>query len=158
MPGFPRSVPEKRGSRMNIEVMTEQNSGEVLAMMRVFYASPAVSTNGSEEIFRADLARCLGGDADLEGYMLIEDGATAGYAMVSRSFSTEFGKPCIWIEDLYLKPEYREKGFGTQFLRFLTARCPDAILRLEVEAENRCAVHTYRKNGFSELPYLEMKK
>ena len=143
---------------MKIEPMTAQNSGDVLAMMRVFYASPAVSTNGSEEIFRADIEHCLSDDPYLEGYVLTVEGAAAGYAMIAKSFSTEFGKRCIWIEDLYLKPAYCERGYGTQFLRFVEAQYPDAILRLEVEAENVRAVHVYCKNGFADLPYIEMKK
>lgn len=141
-----------------IEPLTAEHREEVLAMMRVFYASPAVSTNGSEEIFHADLEHCLSDDPYLEGYVLTEEETVAGYAMIAKSFSTEFGKRCIWIEDLYLKPEYCEKGYGTQFLRFLGERYPDGILRLEVEAENARAVHVYRKNGFGELPYVEMKK
>ena len=90
--------------------------------------------------------------------MLTERETLIGYAMIAKSFSTEFGKPCVWIEDLYLKPEHCEKGFGSQFLRFIGEKYPEAILRLEVEAENSRAVHVYRKNGFGELPYLEMKK
>lgn len=141
---------------MQIEALTESRREEVLAMMRVFYASPAVSTNGSEEIFAADLAYCLSDDPRLEGYVLTEDDAVIGYAMIAKSFSTEFGKPCMWIEDLYLKPAYCERGFGSAFIRFLKAKYPDAVVRLEVEAENRRAVHVYRKNGFGELPYREM--
>ena len=136
---------------MNIETMTERHREEVLRMMRVFYASPAVATDGSEEIFRADFGACVGPGPYLEGYVLTEDAALIGYAMVAKSFSTEYGCPCIWIEELYLKPEHCEKGHGSAFLRFIKEKC------LEVEAENRRAVHVYRKNGFEEMPYVEMK-
>lgn len=78
--------------------------------------------------------------------------------MIAKSFSTEFGKKCIWIEDLYLEPAYREMGMGTKFLNYIGQKYADAILRLEVEAENERAVHVYRKNGFTVLPYMEMKK
>ena len=125
-------------------------------MMRVFYASPAVSTNGSEEIFRADVDACLSVDPYLEGYVLTENGRLLGYTMLARSFSTEFGKHCVWIEDLYLKPEYREKGRGSAALEAIRKLHPEALLRLEVERENSRAVHVYRKSGFGELPYLEM--
>ena len=148
----------ERGERMEIRPMIERDRREVLAMMRVFYASPAVSTDGSEEIFCVDVDCCLSEEPCLEGYVLAEGEAIVGYAMIARSFSTEFGKPCVWIEDLYLKPAYCEKGYGTQFLAFIERKYPQAILRLEVEAENHRAVHVYRKNGFGELPYLEMKK
>jgi GNAT superfamily N-acetyltransferase len=142
---------------MNIETMTERHREEVLRMMRVFYASPAVATDGSEEIFRADFGACVGPGPYLEGYVLTEDTALIGYAMVAKSFSTEYGCPCIWIEELYLKPEHCEKGHGSAFLRFIKEKYPEAIVRLEVEAENRRAVHVYRKNGFEEMPYVEMK-
>ncbi len=141
---------------MKLEAMREEHREEVLAMMRVFYASPAVSTNGSEEIFRADVDACLSVDPYLEGYVLTENGRLLGYTMLARSFSTEFGKHCVWIEDLYLKPEYREKGRGSAALEAIRKLHPKALLRLEVERENSRAVHVYRKSGFGELPYLEM--
>lgn len=141
---------------MKLEAMREEHREEVLAMMRVFYASPAVSTNGSEEIFRADVDACLSDDPYLEGYVLTENGRLLGYTMLARSFSTEFGKHCVWIEDLYLKPEYREKGRGSAALEAIWKLHPEALLRLEVERENSRAVHVYRKSGFGELPYLEM--
>lgn len=142
---------------MKIKVMTGRHREEVLGMMRVFYASPAVATNGSEEIFRADFDACVGPNPYLEGYVLTEDAALIGYAMIARSFSTEYGCPCIWIEELYLKPEHCDQGCGSAFLRFIKEKYPEAIVRLEVEAENRRAVHVYRKNGFEEMPYIEMK-
>ena len=142
---------------MKLEAMREEHREEVLAMMRVFYASPAVSTNGSGEIFRADIDACLDGENPyLEGYVLTEDGQLLGYTMLARSFSTEFGKRCVWIEDLYLKPASREQGRGSAALAAIRELHPEALLRLEVERENSRAVHVYRKSGFGELPYLEM--
>ena len=68
--------------------------------------------------------------------------------MVAKSFSTEFGKPCVWIEDIYVKDAYRGLGIGSHFLKFIESKYPDAILRLEVEAENERAVNVYQKCGF----------
>ena len=78
--------------------------------------------------------------------------------MIAKSFSTEFGKPCIWIEDLYIKDAHRGTGLGKQLLDFITAKYTDCIFRLEVEEENERAVRLYEKCGFSVLPYMEMKK
>lgn len=78
--------------------------------------------------------------------------------MLAKSFSTEFGRPCVWIEDLYLLPEARGRGTAGRFFRFLEEKYPDAIFRLEVEEENENAVRAYLKSGFSAMPYLEMKK
>ena len=78
--------------------------------------------------------------------------------MIAKSFSTEFGKPCIWIEDLYIKEQYRGMGLGKMFLDFITEKYTGCIFRLEVEKENEGAVGLYEKCGFDFLPYLEMKK
>jgi len=141
-----------------IRRMTEQDREEVLAMMRVFYTSPAVFSDGSEEIYNADIDYCVGESPFLEGYIFEENETMQGYAMVAKSFSTEFGKPCMWVEDLYMKPEYRGLGIGSQFFRFLEEKYPEALFRLEVEAENERAVKVYEKCGFEVLPYMEMKK
>lgn len=141
-----------------IRTMTRADAPGVLEMMRVFYASPAVLSNGSEEIFRADVENCVNDCPFLEGYIFEEAGVIQGYGMVAKSFSTEFGKPCIWIEDLYVKDECRGRGIGTAFLEFIGGKYPHALHRLEVEAENEKALRVYEKCGFTELPYMEMKR
>ncbi len=146
---------------MNIQIrkMTESDRGPVIDMMRGFYRSPAVMTNGSEEIFTSDVSACLDGVAPLDGYIFeSEDGDTAGYAMVARSFSTEFGKPCAWIEDLFIKEDFRGRGIGTDFFSFAEREYSGYILRLEVEEDNLPAVHVYEKCGFSRIGYTEMIK
>ena len=141
-----------------IRGMEEKDRNQVLEMMRVFYASPAVWSNGSEEIFEADFAACISDSPYLEGYIFESAEDIQGYAMVAKSYSTEFGKPCIWIEDIYVKDVYRGAGIGSRFLKFIASKYPDAILRLEVEAENERAVKVYQKCGFDVIPYMEMKK
>ena len=133
---------------------------EVLSMMRVFYRSAAVYTDGSEEIFASDFDNCVGDCPFLEGHIFLSDGEVCGYSMIAKSFSTEFGKPCIWVEDLYLKESHRGLGIGSRFFDYLEEQYADrdVIFRLEVERENEAAVHLYRKAGYGELPYLEMKK
>ena len=145
---------------MNTEIraMIKEDKSIIMDMMRVFYASPAVLSNGSEEIFCKDIDECLSESPYLEGYVFCHAGQIQGYAMVAKSFSTEFGRQCIWIEDLYLLPEFRGLGFGSCFFTFIEKKYPNAIFRLEVEEENERAVHVYRKSGYEVLPYMEMKK
>lgn len=128
----------------------------LLEMMRVFYASPAVLSNGSETIFQRDIDACLGESPYLEGYAFVESGELLGYAMLAKSFSTEFGKPCVWIEDIYIKESHRGKGIGALFFSFLKEKCRDCLLKLEVEEENAGALRFYRNQAFRILPYTEM--
>lgn len=141
-----------------IRKIEREEKQEVINMMRTFYATPFVSTNGSEEIFDANLEACINNSPYLEGYVLVENGEILGYGMLAKSFSTEFGKPCIWVEDLYIKDEYRGGGIGSSFFKFIEELYPDCLFRLEVEAENKRALNVYKKMGYEFLPYLEMKK
>lgn len=141
-----------------IRAMTREDTAAVLEMMRVFYASPAVLSNGSEEIFAADIENCVNDNPYLEGYIIENAGQLQGYGMVAKSFSTEFGKPCIWIEDLYIRDAFRGLGIGKVFLDYIADKYPGCLLRLEVEEENDRAVRLYKKCGFEVLPYVEMKK
>ena len=141
-----------------IREMTKEDKASVLEMMRVFYASPAVLSNGSEEIFLNDIENCVNDSPYLEGYIFESEGNIQGYAMAAKSFSTEFGKPCFWIEVLYIKDDYRGLGIGCMFLEYIEEKYSDHILRLEVEEENERAVKVYEKSGFQVLPYMEMKR
>lgn len=141
-----------------IRTMVEEDKESVIEMMRVFYASPAVLSNGSEEIFKNDVENCVGDSPYLEGYIFEDAREIQGYAMVAKSFSTEFGKPCIWIEDIYIKDEYRGLGIGSKFFEYIENKYSDVILRLEAEKENERAIKFYEKCGYEVLPYLEMKK
>lgn len=141
-----------------IRNMTEQDRETVMKMMEIFYSSPAVITNGSAEIFKADIDNCIGDSPYLEGFIFEGDGEVLGYSMIAKSFSTEFGKSCIWIEDIYVKEEYRGRKIATEFFGFIEERYPRAIFRLEAEEENERAIALYKKCGFEVIPYLELKK
>ena len=143
---------------MKIRIMEKGDCAAVTHMMRGFYASDAVLTNGSEKIFSDDVNECVNDSPFLEGYVFENEIGIQGYAMCAKSFSTEFGKRCIWVEDLFVKEEYRGKGIGGEFLSFISDKYSDCIIRLEAEAENEPAIHVYKKAGFDILPYTEMIK
>ena len=141
-----------------IREMRESDRATVTEMMRGFYASDAVSTNGSEEIFAADIDACVGDSPYLEGYVFEGEGGIVGYGMLAKSFSTEFGRPCIWIEDIFVKAEARGQGIATRFFAIIEEKYPNALFRLEVEPDNERALRVYEKCGYTPLPYLELKK
>ncbi len=47
-----------------------------------------------------------------EVLFVLEDGKEIGFALFFHNFSTFLGKPGIYIEDLYIRKEYRGKGYG----------------------------------------------
>ena len=51
----------------------------------------------------------------------LADGKEAGFALFFHNFSTFLGKAGIYLEDLYVKPEYRGCGIGKALLKKLGA-------------------------------------
>lgn len=141
-----------------IRKMIKDDKSEIISMMTEFYASDVVSTNGSLEIFEKDFLQCIEENSCLLGFTFLYDETIVGYAMVAKSFSTEFAKQCLMLEDLYLKKDYRGKGFISKFFEKIEKEFTNSLLKLEVEAENESAVNAYLKNGFKSLPYSEMIK
>ncbi|MDD7795099.1 GNAT family N-acetyltransferase [Clostridium sp. 'White wine YQ'] len=47
------------------------------------------------------------------------DGESVGYALFFHSFSTFLGRAGIYLEDLYIRPNQRGKGFGKDLLTYL---------------------------------------
>jgi len=47
------------------------------------------------------------------------DGVPAGFALFFYNFSTFLGRPGLYLEDLYVKPEFRGHGLGKALLVYL---------------------------------------
>ena len=51
----------------------------------------------------------------------LEDGKEVGYALFFHNFSTFLGRAGIYLEDLYVQPEYRGRGHGKGLLKKLAS-------------------------------------
>ena len=49
----------------------------------------------------------------------LEDGKEVGFALFFHNFSTFLGRAGIYLEDLYVRTEYRGKGYGKSLLKEL---------------------------------------
>ena len=49
------------------------------------------------------------------------DGREIGFALFFHNFSTFLGRAGLYLEDLFVKPEYRGKGYGKAILKKLAA-------------------------------------
>ena len=49
----------------------------------------------------------------------LEDGVEVGFALFFHNFSTFLGRAGIYLEDLFVRPEYRGRGYGKGLLREL---------------------------------------
>lgn len=53
------------------------------------------------------------------------DNKPIGFALFFHNFSTFLGKPGIYLEDLYIRPDMRGKGFGKTMLAYLAKLAKD---------------------------------
>lgn len=65
----------------------------------------------NESLFERKMAEVIIGEFD---------GKPVGFALFFHNFSTFLGKPGIYLEDLYVKPQMRGKGLGKAMLSFLS--------------------------------------
>jgi GNAT superfamily N-acetyltransferase len=78
------------------------------------------------------------------------DGKPAGYALFFKSYSTFLAKPGIYLEDLYVSPEFRSNGIGEAILKYLAQLCLNrnyGRLEWSVLDWNERAIRFYRNVG-----------
>jgi GNAT superfamily N-acetyltransferase len=102
-----------------------------------------------------DLRRNLFGPRPYAEALMAEvEGAAAGFALFFHNFSTFRGQPGIYLEDLFVRPDYRGRGIGRAFLAHLAKLALDrGCGRLEwaVLDWNEPAIQFYRSLGASPM-------
>ena len=66
-----------------------------------------------EWLFRKNVARVI---------FVMEDEIEVGFVLYFYNFSTFVGKSGIYIEDLFVKPEFRGRGHGKALMEYLIAK------------------------------------
>jgi len=66
------------------------------------------------------LVRDIFGDKPrLEAWLAFVDGAAAGYALTFETYSSFLALPTLYLEDIFVRPEYRGRGAGAALFRRL---------------------------------------
>ncbi|EFE95362.1 GNAT family N-acetyltransferase [Serratia odorifera] len=86
--------------------------------LAVYEKAPQQVVTTPEEI-RATL---FGAGSNTEALIAESEGKTIGYAVFFTSYSTWLGRNGIYMEDLYVSPDYRAKGAGRALLKKI-AQC-----------------------------------
>ena len=85
-----------------------------------------------------------------EAVLARSGGGTAGFALFFHNYSTFVGKPGLYLEDLFVRPQYRGRGIGQAMLRYLASvAVARGCGRFEwaVLDWNKDAIGFYRKLG-----------
>jgi len=100
---------------IEVREATEGDVQLVLSLIRELAAYERLSHEvvATEETLLRNL---FGGQRYAEVLIAEHDGAPAGFALFFHNFSTFLGRPGIYLEDLYVKPEFRGTGIGKKLL------------------------------------------
>ena len=95
----------------------------------------------------AALFEAVFGDGAVPKVLLAEDeGEVVGFALYFSTFSTFLGKPGIWLEDLFVRPQHRGAGHGRALLEALAARTSGRV-EWNVLTWNEKAIGVYEAVG-----------
>lgn len=134
---------------LNIRHATSEDTSEILHFIRALaaYEREPDAVQATE----ADLLRHGFGENPYFACLLAEeDGAPAGFALYFFDYSTWLGRPGLYLEDVFVHPEYRGRGIGKALLVRLAAIALEkgcARMKWEVLDWNTPAIEFYSAMG-----------
>ncbi len=137
----------------------ERSDKDILCtMMDEFYHSPAVCHPVPPAYFERTFDQLIQNGPYAEAYMFMHNKEASGYALLAKTWSNEAGGLVIWLEEIYIRPEFRGAGLGSAFLVFLEEKYKHIVarFRLEVEPDNEAAIRLYNRLQYQKLPYQQM--
>lgn len=136
--------------RFTIAAAGPADAGLILSLIRELaeYEKLAHEVEATEDRLRQSLF----GDAPVARAVVARtaDGTPAGFALYFFNFSTFVGKPGLYLEDLFVRPEFRRLGLGRLLLAHLAKIAVDrGCGRMEwaVLDWNEQALRVYRSIG-----------
>jgi GNAT superfamily N-acetyltransferase len=105
-------------NNITIDPASESDLPLILSFIREFadYVHQSDQVRATEEILRETL---FGSKQYAEVVIARLDNTPVGFAIFFHNFSTFLGKPGIYLEDLFILPEFRSKGVGKTLLIYL---------------------------------------
>ena len=104
-------------SNTQFRFATEQDTALILDFIKGLaeYENMSDQVVATEEILREWIFK----KKKAEVLFALEDGVEVGFALFFHNFSTFLGRSGIYLEDLFVKPEYRGRGHGKGLIREL---------------------------------------
>ena len=103
---------------MRIEPATERDLPAIIHLVRqlAIYEKLEHAMIATQDDFRQAL---FGAECTAYALIAFADDSAVGFALYFYNFSTFLGKRGIYLEDIYVEPEYRGRGIGSALLKRL---------------------------------------
>ena len=102
-----------------IRAATPEDAGAILGCIRALaeYEKMGDCVTATQE----DIEKTIFEGKYAEVLLAEEDGQVAGFALFCHNYSTFLAKPGIHLEDLFVYPRFRGKGYGKALIRAVAA-------------------------------------
>jgi ribosomal protein S18 acetylase RimI-like enzyme len=143
---------------LQFDPLCEDEADALVAMVRAHHADDEYPHS---PYFEAAIVQIAKGEPMARAWMVRQADSVVGYVVLTLGYSIEYGGRDGFIDDLYLIPEARGRGWGRMVIDFAlseAARLGIRTLHLEVEANNDPAQSLYRSAGFEDTGRRLMRR
>ncbi len=122
---------------------------ELSRMMKDFYAIDFYPFD--EKVTNENFINFISEDKYGDCFKILFEGEIAGYIILIKYFSFEFGGEILFLDELFVKPEFQGKSLGKKALEFVKNYSIEnnfKIVLLEIENHNEKAKRLYENYGF----------
>ena len=123
----------------------------LLPMMRALAEQDPEVIPFNESAVRAAFHQFLSLPAFGRIWLLYNSADLVGYIILAVGFSFEFRGHDAFIDELYIVPAHRRRGFGSQAMAFVEQEARQMgvnAIHLEVDPGNDSALELYRRTGY----------
>ena len=115
-------------------------------MVKLFYESGAVHNEIDEINIKNTFTNCINGSPYIRGVFLCCDNQTCGYALLTFTYSNEFGGKIMEIDEIYIKPMFRNRGIASHFISQILEEYKNDIVNVSiiVKKDNEAAINLYK--------------
>jgi ribosomal protein S18 acetylase RimI-like enzyme len=130
---------------------TLQDEAALVPMMRALDEHEPYAIQFDESAVRTAFRQFLSLGSFGRVWLLYTGPALVGYVVLTIGFSFEFHGHDAFIDELYVEPAYRRRGYGRQAIAFVEKKAHEMgvhALHLEVDHGNDPAIELYCRAGY----------
>lgn len=138
---------------------TSAHLDTLLEFIRAYYAFDGIPFDALKQ--RSALSGLIANPQHGFVWLIEWDQVVVGYMAVCFGYSLEFGGRDAFVDELYLLPEARGQGIGTQAMQVMIETCRAngiQAVHLEVSPDNEAAIAYYEKSGFQRRSFSIMSR
>ncbi len=128
-------------------IFTEDDFEELRQMVTALYEEDSYGEPMSEEKVRRTVSEFRHHPDKGQIMLFCEDKQVVGYAILIFFWSNEHGGDTVFIDEIYIRPQWRNRGISSNFILYLSSS-PYKAIQVEVTPSNEKSLAFFLRQGF----------